>query len=51
MTRVRPGKIPTGYRDTHFVPDKRNATTIFSWKPKDDAEELIYEKIGKLWSA
>ena len=42
------GKTLTGYRDTYFVPDKRNATTIFSWKPKDGAEELIYEKIGKL---
>ena len=42
------GKTLTGYRDTYFVPDKRNATTIFSWKPKDGAEDLIYEKIGKL---
>ena len=42
------GKTLTGYRDTYFVPDKRNATTIFSWKLKDGAEELIYEKIGKL---
>ena len=42
------GKTLTGYRDTYFVPDKRNATTIFSWKPKDGAEELIYEKISKL---
>ena len=32
------GKTLTGYRDTYFVLDKRNATTIFSWKPKDGAE-------------
>lgn len=37
------GKTLTGYRDTYFVPDKRNATTIFSWKPKDGAEELMFE--------
>ena len=42
------GKTLTGYRDTYFLPDKRNASTIFSWKLKDGAEEQIYEKIGKL---
>lgn len=42
------GKTLTSYRETYFVPDKRNATTIFSWKPKDGAEEEIYKKIGSL---
>lgn len=42
------GKTLTGYRETYFVPDKRNATTIFSWKPKDGAEDAIYEKLGGL---
>lgn len=42
------GKTLTGYRDTYFLPDKRNATTIFSWKLKEGAEEEIYKKIGGL---
>lgn len=42
------GKTLTGYRETYFVPDKRNAATIFSWKPKDGAEDAIYEKLGGL---
>uniref|UniRef100_A0AAU8AXC5 Chromatin remodeling complex atpase n=1 Tax=Dulem virus 37 TaxID=3145755 RepID=A0AAU8AXC5_9CAUD len=39
------GKTVTGYREKYFVPDKRNATTIFSWKPKEGAEKEIYERI------
>jgi len=39
------GKTLTGYRDKYFIPDKRNATTIFSWKLKPFAEEEIYEKL------
>lgn len=39
------GKTITGYREKYFLPDKRNATTIFSWKLKDGAEEAIYEKL------
>lgn len=42
------GRTLTGYRDTYFLPDKRNATTIFSWKPKTGAKELIYEKLKGL---
>lgn len=42
------GKTLTSYRDTYFLPDKRNATVIFSWKPKTDAEKSIYEKISPL---
>lgn len=42
------GKTLTGYRETYFAPDKRNATTIFSWKPKDGAEDTIYEKLSGL---
>lgn len=42
------GKTLTSYRETYFVPDKRNATTIFSWKPKDGAEDAIYERLGGL---
>lgn len=42
------GKTLTGYREAYFVPDKRNAVTIFSWKPKAGAEEQIYEKLKGL---
>lgn len=39
------GKTVTGYREKYFTPDKRNATTIFSWKPKENAPEEIYERL------
>lgn len=42
------GKTITGYRERYFEPDKRNATTIFSWKIKDGAEEEIYKKLDGL---
>lgn len=39
------GKTITGYRGKYFTPDKRNATTIFSWKPRPGAEEEIYARL------
>lgn len=42
------GPTITGYREHYFLPDKRNATTIFSWKPKDGAKEAIYDKLKGL---
>lgn len=42
------GRTLTGYREQYFLPDKRNAQTIFSWKPKPDAEEEIYKKLEPL---
>lgn len=39
------GKAVTAYREKYFVPDKRNATTIFSWKPKDGTAEEIYKQL------
>lgn len=39
------GKTVTGYREKYFDPDKRNATTIFSWKLKEGAEQEIYDKL------
>ena len=45
---LRLGRFITGYRERYFVPDKRNATTIFSYKPKPDAEEAIYKKISDI---
>ena len=42
------GKTLTSYRDTYFLPDKRNANTIFSWKPKPSAEQEIYSRLNSL---
>lgn len=42
------GKTITGYREAYFDPDKRNATTIFSWKLKQGAERAIYERLEGL---
>ena len=39
------GKTVTGYRDKYFLPDKRNAMTIFSWKLKPGAETQIYKAL------
>ncbi|MDF2873345.1 MAG: chromatin-remodeling complex subunit snf22 complex subunit snf22 [Sporomusa sp.] len=44
----RLGKTVTGYRERYFEPDKRNRTTIFSWKPKPGAEEAIYAKLADI---
>jgi SNF2 family DNA or RNA helicase len=41
----RLGRFISHYRNTYFEPDKRNQQTIFSYKPKEYAEESIYEKI------
>lgn len=40
------GRTVTNYRDQYFLPDKRNATTIFSWKIKPGADVEIYKKIS-----
>lgn len=42
------GRTLTSYRDLYFVPDKRSAQMIFSWKPRPDAERQIYEKLADL---
>lgn len=42
------GKTLTGYRDQYFLPDKRNQQMIFSWKPRQNAEEEIYKKLEGL---
>lgn len=39
-------KTITGYRSRYFEPDKRNATTIFSWQPRSGAIEAIQQKIA-----
>ena len=44
----RLGRFLTHYRDAYFLPDKRNAQVIFSYKPKPYAEEAIYNKISDI---
>ena len=44
----RLGRFITRYRETYFVPDKRNQIMIFTYKPKPGAEEAIYDRIGDI---
>ncbi len=42
------GRTITRYREDYFVPDKRNAMQIFSYKPKDKSVETIKNKISDI---
>ncbi len=44
----RLGRFIGGYRDRFFLPDKRNREIIFSYKPREGAEEKIYELISDI---
>lgn len=44
----RLGRFIGHYRATYFVPDKRSAQIVFSYKPKPGAEEEIYELISDI---
>lgn len=44
----RLGKYLSEYRNTFFLPDKRNSTVIFSYKPKYGAEDAIYQRIADI---
>ena len=44
----RLGRTVSGYRERYFLPDKRNQTTIFSYKPKEESEKAIYDKISDI---
>lgn len=44
----RLGRTISVYRDIYFVPDKRNRTTIFSYAPKDGAEQAIHTAISDI---
>lgn len=44
----RLGKTITAYKDKYFVPDKRSAERVFSYRPKDGAEEKIRSLISDL---
>lgn len=41
----RLGRFITHYRQRYFDPDQRNGMIIYSYKPKPEAEEAIYNKI------
>ncbi|MEG2344204.1 MAG: DEAD/DEAH box helicase [Acidaminococcaceae bacterium] len=44
----RLGRYITHYRNNYFLPDKRNAQMVFSYKPRSGAEDAIYKKIGDI---
>ncbi len=44
----RLGRFIESYRSEYFVPDKRNQQVIFSYKPREGAEERIYNKISDI---
>ena len=44
----RLGRYISHYRQTYFMPDKRNAQIVFSYKPLPGAEERIYERISDI---
>lgn len=45
---ARLGRTISTYRDIFFTPDKRNAMSVWSYKPKDGAPERIYELISDI---
>lgn len=44
----RLGRYITHYRNNYFLPDKRNAQMVFSYKPRAGAEDAIYKQIGDI---
>lgn len=44
----RLGRYISGYRERFFLPDKRNREIIYSYKPKQGAEEKIYSLISDI---
>lgn len=44
----RLGRYIMHYRSAYFLPDKRSAERIFTYKPADGAEEMIYERISDI---
>lgn len=44
----RLGRFITGFRDQYFLPDKRQGQVVFSYKPKDGAEDAIYDRISDM---
>ncbi|MFB7301691.1 SNF2-related protein [Heyndrickxia sporothermodurans] len=44
----RLGKTITGFRERYFEPNQRNRDRIFSYSPKDGADEVIQKLIGDI---
>lgn len=44
----RLGKTVSGYRERYFTPNQRNQTTIFNYKPKDNADKSIMDKLSDI---
>jgi SNF2 family DNA or RNA helicase len=44
----RLGRFIGNYRNEYFTPDKRNQQVIFSYKPREGAEALIYKRISDI---
>ena len=44
----RLGRFITQYRERYFVPDKRNREIVYSYKPREGAEQRIYELLGDI---
>ncbi|WP_026664858.1 SNF2-related protein [Butyrivibrio sp. FC2001] len=44
----RLGRFIGAFRDKYFDPDKRSRDIIFSYKPKEGAEQQIYEKVSDI---
>ena len=44
----RLGKFITRYREDFFLPDRRSAQQVFTWKPKPCAETEIYRRISDI---
>ena len=44
----RLGRYITHYRNAYFLPDKRSADRIFTYKPADRAEQMIYDRISDI---
>ena len=44
----RLGRFISHYRDAYFLPNKRNQQMVFSYKPREGAEDAIYRRIGDI---
>ena len=44
----RLGRYITHYRNAYFLPDKRSADRVFTYKPADGAEQMIYNRISDI---
>lgn len=44
----RLGRYISHYRNTYFVPDKRNGAIVYSYKPQKNAEDRIYQAISDI---